>query len=58
MLQNFKKSLKLVLAHEGGYANHPDYPGGATNFGVTQRVHDAFRRNRGMPHRRLTFTLT
>ena len=57
MLQNFQKALKLVLAHEGGWSDHPEDPGGATNFGVTQRVYDAFRRNRGNPRRKLTFTL-
>lgn len=32
---NFDASLKYVLAHEGGYVNHPDDPGGATNLGIT-----------------------
>lgn len=41
---NFRRSLALVLAHEGGYSNHPADPGGATNFGVTQAVYDAYRR--------------
>jgi lysozyme family protein len=27
--------LKLVLAHEGGYVDHPKDPGGATNKGIT-----------------------
>ena len=38
MKENFEKSLELVLAHEGGYVNHPSDPGGKTNLGVTQRV--------------------
>lgn len=42
----FERSLKAVLVHEGGYANHPADPGGATMKGVTQRVYDAFRRRR------------
>ncbi len=41
---NFRRSLSLVLAHEGGYVNHPRDPGGATNNGVTQAVYDAFRK--------------
>lgn len=41
---NFRPSLALVLAHEGGYVNHPADPGGPTNHGVTQKVYDAFRR--------------
>lgn len=27
-----------ILEREGGYVNHPSDPGGATNFGITQRV--------------------
>jgi lysozyme family protein len=35
MKDNFDKSLQLVLVHEGGFADHPDDPGGATMKGVT-----------------------
>ena len=35
MKRNFKKSLKHVLVHEGGWADHPKDPGGATMKGVT-----------------------
>lgn len=38
---NFESSLKHVLVHEGGYVDHPEDPGGATNKGVTLAV---FRR--------------
>lgn len=41
MKENFKTSLAHVLVHEGGFANHPDDPGGATMKGVTLAV---FRR--------------
>lgn len=47
MKANFARSLKAVLAHEGGYVNHVADPGGPTNYGVTQRVYDAFRARRG-----------
>ena len=30
--------LAAVLAVEGGYVNHPNDPGGATNWGITERV--------------------
>lgn len=51
MKSNYHAALAAVLKHEGGYANHPRDPGGATMKGVTQRVYDAFRRNRGLPAR-------
>lgn len=35
MNRNFERALKLVLAHEGGWADHPKDPGGATMKGVT-----------------------
>ena len=38
MQNNFKSSLKHVLVHEGGYVDHPQDPGGATNKGVTLAV--------------------
>lgn len=47
MNQSFARSLALTLRHEGGYADHPQDPGGATMKGVTQRVYDAYRAGRG-----------
>ena len=32
----------MLLTHEGGFANHRDDPGGATNLGVTKRVMQEF----------------
>lgn len=49
MRSNLEASLRLVLAHEGGFVNHPDDPGGATNKGVTQRVYDGYRARKGLP---------
>ncbi len=49
MKNTFPAALKAVLAHEGGYVNHPKDPGGATNKGVTQAVYDAFRKRSGLP---------
>ena len=38
MQSNFENCLALMLAHEGGFVNHPQDPGGMTNLGVTKRV--------------------
>lgn len=48
-VENFDGSLSLVLKHEGGWANHPLDPGGATMKGVTQRVYSAWRKALGKP---------
>jgi lysozyme family protein len=32
---SFDSALEIVLRHEGGFAQHPRDPGGATNFGIT-----------------------
>ena len=34
----FEACLAIVLEHEGGYADHPADPGGATNLGITRRT--------------------
>ncbi|MBK19052.1 MAG: hypothetical protein CMM52_09500 [Rhodospirillaceae bacterium] len=44
MKKNFENSLKHVLIHEGGWADHPRDPGGATMKGVTLAT---FRRHFG-----------
>lgn len=35
---NIERALELLLGHEGGFVDHPSDPGGATNFGITERV--------------------
>jgi len=35
MRSTYDVCLPLLLAHEGGYSNHPSDPGGPTNFGIT-----------------------
>lgn len=42
MQANFEKIFERILAHEGGYSNHPADNGGATNMGVTQKVFNDF----------------
>lgn len=38
-VHTYKEALDRLLAHEGGYTNHPMDPGGPTNWGIT--IHDA-----------------
>jgi lysozyme family protein len=42
MEASFFKSLEKVLEHEGGFVDHPDDPGGATNKGITHRTYADF----------------
>ncbi|WP_312356711.1 glycosyl hydrolase 108 family protein [Agrobacterium sp.] len=48
-------TYKTAVAHlrrdEGGYVNHPKDPGGATNYGITQAVYDAYRKRIGLKTR-------
>ncbi|HZY68960.1 MAG TPA: glycosyl hydrolase 108 family protein [Devosia sp.] len=36
--ERFARCLEHVLAHEGGFADHPNDPGGATNMGITRKT--------------------
>lgn len=47
MDRNFKISLKEVLKHEGGWADHPSDPGGATMKGVTIATFRSFVNPKG-----------
>lgn len=47
MRENYAKIHDWVGLSEGGYVNHPDDPGGATNYGVTQVTFARWRRMRG-----------
>ena len=38
-LMTFEDALKIILAFEGGYVNHPNDPGGETNFGISKRAY-------------------
>lgn len=40
----FDKCLPIILKFEGGYVNHPDDPGGATNKGITQKTYNTYRK--------------
>ena len=34
----FEQAFELLLGHEGGFVDNPDDPGGATKWGITERV--------------------
>lgn len=34
----FDEAFDLLLGHEGGFVDHPEDPGGATRYGITQRT--------------------
>ena len=35
---DFETAFERLIAHEGGYVNHPADPGGETNWGITKRT--------------------
>lgn len=43
-MSDFDRAILRVFGHEGGYSNHPDDPGGATNLGITQATLTAARK--------------
>ena len=54
MNNRFQQCLAETLALEGGYSNDPHDPGGPTQSGITQRVYDAYRSNKGLPRRHVS----
>ncbi len=44
----FAQALQHILKLEGGYVDDPRDPGGATNYGITQRTYDAWRASQGL----------
>lgn len=38
----FEEAFDRLMAHEGGYVNHPNDPGGETRWGVTKNVARAY----------------
>lgn len=51
MKNNFKDCLNTTLKYEGGYSNHPNDPGGATQRGVTQARYTTYRNDSGLSNR-------
>ncbi|MGJ3231573.1 MAG: glycoside hydrolase family 108 protein [Oceanicaulis sp.] len=42
-MADFDRALEVVLRWEGGFVDHPDDPGGATNLGITLATLSAWR---------------
>ena len=47
MTPAFLNALAKTLGYEGGISDHPEDGGGRTNWGITQRTYDAYRRTTG-----------
>ena len=48
MMEAFDLALEFLWKAEGGYSNHPNDRGGATQFGVTQNTYNAYRKQKGL----------
>ncbi|WP_118134031.1 glycoside hydrolase family 108 protein [Oceanicella sp. SM1341] len=42
--RRFQRCMQTIFQHEGGYADHPHDPGGATNMGITHKTLAAWRK--------------
>ena len=51
MESRFQYCLSIVIGNEGGYVDHPNDKGGATNYGVTQAVFSRYLSSIGMSER-------
>jgi len=49
MVDRFEICHPITALWEGGWSDHKADPGGATMYGVTQAVYDAWRKKRGLP---------
>ena len=46
--KNFQRAMKYILSVEGGYSNNKYDKGGSTNFGITQRTYDFYRKSKNL----------
>ena len=42
--ERIDEMVNTILKHEGGYVNHPNDRGGPTNFGITQKTLEGWRK--------------
>lgn len=48
-MADFNKAIPIILKHEGGYVNHPNDPGGATNRGIIFRLFQKYASQLNLP---------
>lgn len=44
----YEQVMRWVVVSEGGWVNDPDDAGGETNYGVTHKTYDAWRKSQGL----------
>ena len=47
--ENFQKALEFLFPSEGGYSNHKNDKGRATNMGITQNTYNVYRKQKKLP---------
>ena len=52
----FEDIIPRILQREGGYVNHPNDRGGATNYGITQRVYQEWKSDPSADVKNLTMS--
>jgi lysozyme family protein len=52
---NFLHCLQMTLIWEGGYTDNPSDPGGKTNWGITWKEYNRYRRSKGLKIRTVRF---
>jgi lysozyme family protein len=53
-MMRFEECLKFICESEGGYVNDPLDRGGATNYGITERVYHDWLEKRDLPIQSVT----
>lgn len=52
---NFEHAFEKLIGHEGGFVDHPSDPGGATRYGITERIADPHLLSKRFNGHRLNF---